>query len=192
MNSNLKNLIDKLVAVLTLALMLPVILIICIVIFLSMGRPIFFSQDRPGKNCKIFKMYKFRTMKVSSIDVEVEKRITSVGGFLRSTSLDEIPELINVLKGEMSLVGPRPLLIEYLTLYDEKQIQRHNVLPGITGLAQVKGRNILSWKNKFRYDLFYVEHGSFLFDLYILYKTIIVVFTKSGFRAKGEDKKFQL
>jgi undecaprenyl phosphate N,N'-diacetylbacillosamine 1-phosphate transferase len=192
MNSNLKNLIDKLVAILTLALMLPVILIICIVIFLSMGKPIFFTQDRPGKNCKIFKMYKFRTMKVSSIDVEVEKRITSVGRFLRSTSLDEIPELINVLKGEMSLVGPRPLLIEYLTLYDEKQIQRHNVLPGITGLAQVKGRNTLSWKNKFRYDLFYVEHESFLFDLYILYKTIIVVFTKSGFRANGEDKKFQL
>jgi lipopolysaccharide/colanic/teichoic acid biosynthesis glycosyltransferase len=124
------------------------------------------------------------------MQISEEKRITPLGIWLRATSLDELPELINVLKGEMSLVGPRPLLVEYLDRYSEEQMRRHEVLPGITGLAQVKGRNKLSWKNKFKYDIFYVKKSNFLLDLKILITTVSTVITRKGFISYGETKRF--
>jgi lipopolysaccharide/colanic/teichoic acid biosynthesis glycosyltransferase len=157
-----------------------------------MGRPILFKQARPGLRGRIFFMYKFRTMLLAR-NKEIlsdEARITNLGRFLRSSSLDEIPELFNVIKGDMSLIGPRPLLVEYLDKYTSRQMQRHDVLPGVTGLAQVKGRNNLSWKNKFRYDVFYVDNMNWKMDLYIMLKTIKIVLLKTGFKASGEPKKF--
>ncbi|MBM4231166.1 MAG: sugar transferase, partial [Gammaproteobacteria bacterium] len=139
-----------------------------------------------------FEMYKFRTMidAPRGIELSDEARITSLGRFLRGSSLDELPELFNVIRGQMSLVGPRPLLMEYLEKYTSTQMRRHDALPGITGLAQVRGRNTLSWRHKFKYDLFYVEKRSLLFDLQIIIETISVVFLRIGFRSHGEPKKF--
>lgn len=188
----IKRLCDFIFAVGGLILLSPVMLILAVLIKISMGGSVVFSQLRPGKDCTLFRMYKFRTM-VSEEPGEQrtdEQRITPLGRWLRSTSLDELPELINVVKGEMSLVGPRPLLVDYLSKYSETQIRRHAVLPGITGLAQARGRNNLSWKNKFKYDVFYVEKASLLFDLRILYETIGVVVLRRGFRSHGEPTKF--
>lgn len=137
-------------------------------------------------------MYKFRTM-IQPDPVKPmtdEERITPLGRWLRATSLDELPELINVIKGEMSLVGPRPLLVDYLDRYTDKEMRRHHVLPGVTGLAQVRGRNNLSWKNKFRYDVFYADKANFMFDLQILYETVSTVIFRKGFRSHGEEKRF--
>ena len=190
-----KRLLDFSVSLSLLIILFPIFLLVGFAIAISMGLPIFFTQDRPGKDGKIFKILKFRTMTVigvnkSSLEAKEENRITKLGKFLRSTSLDEIPELINVIRGEMSLVGPRPLLTEYLSCYSQEQMKRHNVLPGVTGLAQAKGRNSLKWNNKFRYDVFYVNHLSFMFDLYILFMTVLIVVNKKGFNVVGEEQKF--
>lgn len=179
-----KRLLDIIISVFALILFSPILLILAVLIRITLGAPIIFKQKRPGKNGKIFEIYKFRTMN-SDKDVygnllPDNERLTSFGKFIRSTSLDELPELINILKGEMSLVGPRPLLVEYLTLYSEEQKHRHDVLPGLTGWAQVNGRNAISWNEKFKYDLEYVENVSFLFDVKVVFYTIKIVLTRSG------------
>lgn len=162
----------------------PVLVVIAILISLTMGRPIFFVQKRPGKDEIIFNLYKFRTMSNKKDHtgqlLPDEKRLTRIGSFLRKTSLDELPELINIVKGEMSLVGPRPLLIEYLPLYTEEQNKRHRILPGLTGLAQINGRNQISWSQKCKYDIEYVKTMSFLLDINILLQTLRVVVSKKG------------
>ena len=188
----IKRLCDFILALSGLILFAPVMLILVVLIKISMGGNVVFSQLRPGKGGALFRMYKFRTM-VTETPGELrtdEERITRLGRWLRATSLDELPELINVVKGEMSLVGPRPLLVEYLSKYTPRQMRRHEVLPGITGLAQARGRNNLTWKNKFRYDVFYVEKACLLFDFRILYETVNVVVFRKGFRSHGEPKKF--
>jgi len=179
----IKSLFDKLLALLLITFFLPIYMIISILIIKKMGSPILFKQKRPGKNEKIFSIYKFRTM-TNEKDKEGnllpdEQRIVGIGKFIRSTSLDELPQLFNVLKGEMSFVGPRPLLIEYLDLYNDNQKRRHNVKPGITGWAQVNGRNAISWEQKFDYDVWYVENQSFLLDIKILWLTFLKVVKRS-------------
>ena len=188
----IKRLCDFILALSGLILFAPVMFILVVLIKISMGGNVVFSQLRPGKGGALFRMYKFRTMVTESPGEQRtdEQRITRLGRWLRATSLDELPELINVVKGEMSLVGPRPLLVEYLSKYTPRQMRRHEVLPGITGLAQARGRNNLSWKNKFRYDVFYVEKACLLFDLRILYETVNVVVFRKGFRSHGEPTKF--
>ena len=188
----LKRIADLLLASSALIILSPLFIFIAFLIKIKMGSPVIFSQLRPGLHGKLFRMFKFRTMISAKANETLsdEERITRFGRFLRSSSLDELPELLNVIKGELSLIGPRPLLVEYLDKYTPKQMRRHDVMPGVTGLAQVKGRNELSWKNKFRYDVFYVDHISFLFDLSIIIATIKVVVCKSGFRPSGEPKKF--
>ena len=179
-----KPLIDKALALILIILFLPVMIIVAILIYLWDGRPIIFTQPRPGFKGKIFKIYKFRTMTDEKDEfgnlLPDNKRLKGVGKIIRSLSLDELPQLFNVLKGDMSFIGPRPLLVEYLELYNEEQKKRHDVLPGITGLAQVKGRNAISWRRKFKYDVFYVKHLSFRLDLYILCQTIIKVLKREG------------
>lgn len=188
----IKRICDLMLALIALLLLSPLMLILAILIYIKMGGGIVFSQLRPGKDGELFRMYKFRTMLAEDRNVyrTDEQRITELGRWLRASSLDELPELINVVKGEMSLVGPRPLLVEYLSKYTPNQMRRHDVLPGITGLAQARGRNNLSWKNKFRYDIFYVQKAGLLFDLRILYETIGVVIFRKGFRSHGEPTKF--
>ncbi|QYR56207.1 sugar transferase [Fusobacterium vincentii] len=168
-------------------------IIIAILVKLKLGSPILFKQDRPGQNEKIFKMYKFRTMTDAKDGLGIllpdSERLTSFGKFLRSTSLDEIPELWNVLKGEMSLVGPRPLMPKYLAYYTEEEKKRHNVRPGVTGWAQVNGRNSLTWEDKFRYDLEYVNSVSFWFDLKIVFITIKKVFKRQDISDFSDENK---
>jgi lipopolysaccharide/colanic/teichoic acid biosynthesis glycosyltransferase len=176
----LKRIIDFFASLMGLIILSPIFILISIIIYFKLGSPVFFIQKRPGKNEKIFKMIKFRTM-LDAKDkngnlLPDEKRLTSFGQFLRSTSLDEFPELINVLKGDMSLVGPRPLLVEYLPLYNDHQARRHEMRPGITGLAQINGRNTISWEDKFDYDVKYIDNFSLLLDFKILFKTFIKVF----------------
>lgn len=171
-------------------LLLPIIIIIALLVRIKLGTPIIFTQDRPGHYCKVFKMVKFRTM-LDATDkygnqLPDDQRMTPFGSFLRSASLDELPGLWNVLKGHMSLVGPRPLLVEYLPLYNEEQAKRHNVRPGITGWAQVNGRNAISWEDKFKLDVWYVENQSFWLDLKILFLTVKKVIVKDGIAAEGE------
>lgn len=174
-----------------LVLLSPVLLGVAIAIFIKMSRPVLFSQIRPGLNGKPFKMFKFRTMLRASDQtgqlLPDAQRLTSFGKFLRSTSLDELPELWNVLKGDMSLVGPRPLLMEYLPLYSAEQSRRHDVKPGITGWAQVNGRNALSWEEKFALDVWYVKNRSMKLDLSILLKTVIAVLTSKGISSEGHS-----
>lgn len=188
----IKRVCDISIAAVTLIIFSPLMFILAILIKFSMGEKAIFSQLRPGKDGELFRMYKFRTMVTGGPGDQRadEQRITTLGRWLRSTSLDELPELVNVLKGDMSLVGPRPLLVEYLDVYTPNQMRRHKVLPGVTGLAQVRGRNNLSWKNKFKYDVFYVEKANLLFDFRILCETISVVIFRKGFRSHGEPKKF--
>ena len=168
-------------------------IIIAILVKLKLGSPILFKQDRPGQNETIFKMYKFRTMTDAKDGLGIllpdSERLTSFGKFLRSTSLDEIPELWNVLKGEMSLVGPRPLMPKYLAYYTEEEKKRHNVRPGVTGWAQVNGRNSLTWEDKFRYDLEYVNSVSFWFDLKIVFITIKKVFKRQDISDFSDENK---
>ena len=184
-----KRLIDILGATIFILLLSPIFLIVSLLIFLLLGPPIFFAQDRPGLNEKIFKMYKFRTMTDEKDKdgylLPDSERLTTFGKFLRSSSLDELPELYNVLKGDMSFVGPRPLLVRYLPLYTEEQKQRHNVRPGITGLAQINGRNAISWEDKFEFDIDYVKHQSLWLDAKILVKTMLVVLNRSGISSKS-------
>lgn len=180
----MKRLFDFLVALSVLLTLLPVIVIVAVLIRCKLGSPILFSQQRPGLNGKIFRMYKFRSMTDERDDLgnllANEKRLTSFGNKLRSTSLDELPGLLNVLKGDMSLVGPRPLLTEYLPLYNQDQGRRHEVRPGITGWAQVNGRNAISWEQKFAYDVWYTENQTFWLDIKILLMTIKKVIVKEN------------
>lgn len=182
--SLLKPLIDFIIALIAFSILSPVFILVTIwLIFANSGKPFFF-QRRPGKNEKIFKVIKFKTMndkkdKNGNLLPDAD-RLTAVGLFVRKTSLDEIPQLLNVLKGDMSLVGPRPLLIEYLPLYNADQQQRHLVKPGITGWAQINGRNAISWKQKFEYDVWYVHHLNFALDVKILWKTLMKVFKSEG------------
>lgn len=175
----IKTLFDKTLALFLIILFSPICSIASLLILVSMGSPIFFRQKRPGKNEKIFCIYKFRTMTNDTDEngnlLLDEQRLNGIGRFIRSTSLDELPQLFNVLKGEMSFVGPRPLLVEYLSLYNETQKKRHNVKPGITGWAQVNGRNAISWEQKFKYDVWYVDNQSFLLDMKILWLTFLKV-----------------
>ncbi|MGK2237295.1 MAG: lipopolysaccharide/colanic/teichoic acid biosynthesis glycosyltransferase [Pseudomonadota bacterium] len=185
----MKRLFDFLVALFTLFILLPVIIVIAVLIRFKLGSPILFTQDRPGLNGKIFKMMKFRTM-LDAKDKQGnllpdDERMTPFGAFLRSTSLDELPGLFNVLKGDMSLVGPRPLLVQYLPLYSTEQARRHYVRPGITGWAQVNGRNAISWDQKFKFDVWYVDNQSFLLDFKILLLTVKKVFVREGISADG-------
>jgi sugar transferase EpsL len=180
----LKRVFDIIVAISSLLILLPVLAVVAVAIYVKMGRPIIFSQIRPGIHGAPFKMFKFRTM-LQSTDktgalLSDEMRLTRFGKFLRSTSLDELPELWNVLKGDMSLVGPRPLLMEYLPLYSAEQARRHEVKPGITGWAQVNGRNALSWDEKFVLDVWYVDNQTFFLDAKILCKTILKVLSREG------------
>lgn len=183
-----KRIFDFIVSLVALIILFPLILILYIAVSIKLGKPCLFKQNRPGLNGKIFTLYKFRTMK-NSVDNNQKllpdaDRITPFGKFLRKTSLDELPELLNVVKGDMSLVGPRPLLIEYLPLYSTEQARRHLVKPGLTGWAQINGRNSVEWNQKFKLDTWYVDHLSFLLDLKILFQTIIVVFDQDGINAK--------
>jgi len=168
----------------------PMLIVVAVLIKVKVGSPIFFRQQRPGLKGKVFEMIKFRTMTDKCDEkgnlLEDSLRLTKCGHFLRSSSLDELPGLWNVFKGEMSLVGPRPLLVEYLPLYSCEQARRHNVRPGITGWAQVNGRNAISWEDKFKLDVWYVDNQSFWLDLKILLLTVKKVFVKEGISAEGE------
>ena len=180
----IKPLLDFISALLVLLLAAPFILLAAILLsFANKGR-IWFMQERPGRHGKIFKVIKFKTMNDAKDALgnllPDDVRLTAIGSFIRKTSLDELPQLINVLKGDMSIVGPRPLLVEYLPLYDAVQKRRHDVKPGITGWAQVNGRNAISWEQKFSYDVWYVDHQSFTLDIKILFLTILKVFKAEG------------
>lgn len=185
----IKRILDFLATLFGLILLIPVILILYILIAIKMGRPVFFVQTRPGLEGVSFDMIKFRTMTDAKDNngelLPDEVRLTKFGQFLRSTSLDELPELWNVLKGEMSLVGPRPLLVEYLALYSPRQAKRHNVRPGVTGWAQVNGRNAISWEEKFELDVWYVENRSLLLDIKIIWLTIMQVFKRQNISQEG-------
>jgi sugar transferase EpsL len=180
----MKRVFDEIVSFFGLLLLLPALILITVLVRLKLGSPIFFKQKRPGLNGKIFNMYKFRTM-TNECDkngklLSDEARLTKFGKFLRSTSLDELPSLWSVLKGDMSIVGPRPLLMEYLQLYSKEQARRHEVKPGISGWAQVNGRNEISWKDKFKLDVWYVDNQSFWLDLKILFMTVKRVVLRDG------------
>ena len=184
-----KRIFDFTASLCGLILLSPILIVVALLIRLNLGSPIFFTQDRVGKNNKVFKMIKFRSMK-DGVDkdgnlIPDEVRLTKFGKMLRSTSLDELPELINVLKGDMSLIGPRPLLVDYLPLYNENQIRRHNVLPGLTGWAQINGRNNLSWNEKFNLDVWYVDNWSLILDIKIFFLTIYKVFKREGISQDG-------
>ena len=185
----MKRLLDMLVAGFALVLLSPLLLAVAIAVRATMGSPVLFRQQRPGLEGKPFELVKFRTMRrLTTGDVvpaEDERRLTRLGRFLRASSLDELPELWNVLKGEMSLVGPRPLLMRYLPLYSPEQARRHEVRPGLTGWAQVNGRNALSWEEKFALDLWYVDNRSLLLDLRILLLTVWRLLRPSGIAAEG-------
>lgn len=183
----IKRLFDIFSSLLALIILLPILIIVAILIFLNLGSPILFTQERPGLHGKVFKIMKFRTMlerkdKKGNL-LPDDERMTQFGSFLRSSSLDELPSLFNVLKGDMSLVGPRPLLVKYLPLYSNEQARRHNVRPGITGWAQVNGRNAINWDEKFALDIWYVDNISFWLDIKILFLTIKKVIIKDGIAA---------
>jgi lipopolysaccharide/colanic/teichoic acid biosynthesis glycosyltransferase len=167
----------------------PVMILVAMLIRLKMGKGVFFNQTRPGLHGTPFKMIKFRTMRNATDNqgniLPDEKRLTSLGSFLRKTSLDELPEFFNVLKGDMSIVGPRPLLMSYLNRYTSEQMRRHNVKPGITGWAQINGRNAISWKKKFELDVWYVDHKSFALDIHIVMRTIIKTFVRADIQHEG-------
>lgn len=179
-----KRLFDIIFSLIAIMMLSPVLIVVAILVRVKLGSPVVFKQERPGLNEKIFTLYKFRTM-TDERDANDELlpnhiRLTKFGKFLRSTSLDELPELFNILRGDMSIIGPRPLLVEYLPLYNQKQRQRHCVRPGLSGLAQVNGRNAISWEEKFDYDIKYVENLSFLLDIKILFMTFLKVFKREG------------
>ena len=180
----IKRLLDIVLSLIAIIITLPIFLIIGILVLIFLGKPAIFRQKRPGKNEEIFTMYKFRTMSNKKDKdgnlLPDELRLTKLGKFLRKTSLDEIPEFINILKGDMSFVGPRPLLVEYLPYYTEKEHHRHDVRPGLTGLAQVSGRNLLNWNDKFEKDLEYVNSITFINDLKIVLKTFYTVIKREG------------
>lgn len=178
----IKRLLDFILSLIAIILLCPLLIIITASIRIMLGAPVIFKQERVGKNGNIFILYKFRTMSNKKDDngflLPDSARLTKFGCILRSTSLDELPELINIIKGEMSIVGPRPLLVQYLDLYNEKQKHRHDVYPGLTGYAQVNGRNMLSWEKKFELDVAYIKKLSFFLDLKIIFKTVTVLFSR--------------
>ena len=179
-----KRLLDLVLSAVALLLLSPVMLVVAVLVRCHLGAPVIFCQERPGKDEEIFKLYKFRSM-TDACDaygelLPDELRLTRFGRFLRSTSLDELPELWNIFKGDMSIVGPRPLLVKYLPLYNEEQRHRHDVTPGLTGWAQVHGRNLCSWEEKFDYDIWYVDHVSFILDLQIIFLTVKSVLKREG------------
>lgn len=180
----IKRPMDFVLSLIALIILSPVLLIVALLVRIKLGSPIIFKQNRPGLNEKIFKLYKFRTMTDKKDEhgnlLPDDTRLTSLGKFLRSTSLDELPSLINIVKGDLSIVGPRPLLVQYLPLYSKTQKRRHQVRPGLTGLAQVNGRNAISWDNKFKYDVEYVDKVTLLRDIAIILKTIRKVLIRNG------------
>lgn len=183
-----KRFLDLILSLLAIIILSPVLLIVAVLVRIKLGSPVIFIQERPGKNEEIFKLYKFRTMTDEKDEkgnlLPDEVRLTKFGKFLRSTSLDELPELINIVKADMSVVGPRPLLKEYLPLYNEHQARRHEVRPGFTGYAQVHGRNSITWEDKFDKDIYYVDHISFLGDWKIIFQTIKTVVKREGINSK--------
>lgn len=179
-----KRFLDIIISLFAIIILSPLLLVLYMMVRAKLGSPAIFTQERPGKDEKIFKMYKFRTM-TNERDgngnlLSDDQRLTSFGRKLRSTSLDELPELFNILKGDMSIIGPRPLLVEYLSLYNEEQKQRHNVRPGLTGYAQVNGRNLIDWDERFKKDIYYIRNISFKTDLKVIFDTIKVVLKKDG------------
>lgn len=188
----IKRSLDLITALFLVIILSPVMLIAAILIAVNRDGPILFKQERPGKDGKIFTVYKFRTMSTMLRDKNGNElsdfdRMTKIGNILRKTSVDELPQLFNIIKGEMSFIGPRPLLKEYLELYSPEQMRRHNVLPGISGWAQVNGRNTLTWDEKFAYDVYYVDHYSFKMDLKIFIKTIENVVSQDGINSDSEN-----
>ncbi len=184
-----KRVFDLCLTVPAFVVLSPVMLVTAGLVAVKLGRPVLFTQERPGYKEKIFRMYKFRTMtdarNANGELLSDEERLTPFGEKLRSTSLDELPELLNILKGDMSLVGPRPLLVQYLPLYNKRQHKRHSVLPGITGLAQINGRNSISWEEKFEYDVQYAKHVTFFGDLKILFETVFTVLKREGINSEN-------
>ena len=194
---SLKRVLDLALSLVALVVLSPALALVALLVLLDMGRPVLFTQDRPGRGGRIFRLYKFRTMRLTDergsastgSDVAAAatdgERLTRLGRVLRATSLDELPELFNIMRGDMSLVGPRPLLVEYLPLYSAKQARRHEVRPGLTGLAQVSGRNALDWETRFALDVRYVDERSFMLDCRILAQTVAAVFSQKGISAEG-------
>ena len=184
-----KRVIDMLLSAIALLVLLPIFFILAVLVRVKLGSPVFFSQERPGRDEKVFRMYKFRSMTDRRDEhgelLPDEERLTHFGAMLRATSLDELPELWNIFKGDMSIVGPRPLLVKYLPRYNERQRRRDQVRPGLTGWAQVNGRNAISWEQKFEYDVEYVERESFWFDMKILLMTVGKVLRRSGINQEG-------
>lgn len=180
----MKRMVDIVVVVALACLWVPVFAVVALMVVIALGRPVFFVQERPGLGGRPFRLVKFRTMRLG--EGTDQERLTRVGRVLRAASLDELPELWNVLKGEMSLVGPRPLLMRYLERYTAEQARRHEVRPGITGWAQVNGRNAITWEQKFAYDVWYVDHRSLWLDLRILWLTVWQVVSRKGISADGE------
>jgi undecaprenyl phosphate N,N'-diacetylbacillosamine 1-phosphate transferase len=185
-----KRLLDIIISLIVLIVLSPVYLAVAILVRIKLGSPVVFCQERPGYRERIFKLYKFRSM-TDARDAQGELlpdavRLTSFGKMLRSTSLDELPEFWNILKGDMSFIGPRPLLVKYLPLYNEHQHRRHDVKPGLTGYAQVNGRNTISWEQKFDYDVWYVDHLSFLLDVKIVFQTVAVVLKHSDINSAND------
>ena len=185
----IKRPLDFILSLLAIIILSPIMLIIYILVRIKLGKPAIFKQQRPGKNEKIFTLYKFRTMTDERDEdgnlLPDEKRLTKFGKMLRSTSLDELPELFNILKGDMAIVGPRPLLVEYLKLYNDEQRKRHDVRPGLTGLAQVSGRNLISWQDRFKKDVEYVNNLTFINDLNIILITLKKVIKREGISQKN-------
>lgn len=185
-----KRFFDVVLSGTALLLLSPLFALIALLVRVKLGSPVFFRQERPGKDEKIFLLYKFRTMTDGKDGhgrlLPDEVRLTPFGKFLRSTSLDELPELFNILKGDMSIIGPRPLLVEYLPLYNAAQRQRHNVRPGLSGWAQIHGRNALPWEKRFACDIYYVQHISFWLDIKILFLTVAKVFRREGITQEGQ------
>ena len=185
----IKRILDFILSLIALIVLSPILIITYVLVLIMLGRPAIFKQQRPGKNEKIFTLYKFRTMNNKKDEdgnlLPDDIRLTKFGKFLRSTSLDELPELINILKGDMAIVGPRPLLVEYLEYYNEEEKHRHDVRPGLTGYAQVNGRNSISWEEKFKDDIEYVHNVTIINDIKIIFKTIGKVFKREGISQEG-------
>lgn len=186
----IKRVLDIMVSLTALIVLSPVLIIVAVLVHIKLGSPVIFHQDRPGYHEKVFRLCKFRTMTDTRDEngelLPDEVRLTAFGKALRATSLDELPELWNILKGDMSLIGPRPLLVKYLPLYNAFQKHRHDVKPGLTGWAQVNGRNAITWEQRFEYDVYYVKHLSFWMDLKIMFLTVAVVFRHSGISSAND------
>jgi lipopolysaccharide/colanic/teichoic acid biosynthesis glycosyltransferase len=187
----IKKIFDLLFALILFVAMSPIMVLIAVAIKLDSQGPVFFKQKRPGKDAKIFTVYKFRTMKVEikkdSKHLSDMERMTRVGSFLRKSSVDELPQLFNIIRGEMSFIGPRPLLVEYLKNYSKEQMRRHEVTPGISGWAQVNGRNGISWEEKFKHDVWYVDNRSLLLDLKIVFLTVYNIVKRKGINNSSSD-----